>query len=233
MTQGPDDRYRSPFLPPREPPRPGEDGGKPVTTPAKPLSALLVEIAEDESRERISIADLVRAMHLRAIGALLLIFALPNAVPTPPGTSAILGLPLLYLTWQLMLGQTPWLPRFISDRSMGRADFASLIGKISPMLARAEKLLTARMPALTTPTAERIVGGLCLVLAAVLFLPIPLGNMLPAFAISVIALGILERDGLWILAGSIIGLVSLVIVSGVVWALVRTVGFLLANVFAG
>ncbi len=223
------DPYRSPFLPPL-PPAPAPPDPPPAP-PQQPLSQLLQEIAADPSRERIAIADLVQALRLRAIGALLLVFALPNVVPTPPGTSAILGLPLLYLTFQLMMGHTPWLPRFIAARSMARGDFAALIGKISPLLARAERLLTQRLSAMTTPTAERIVGGLCLVLALVLFLPIPLGNMLPAFAISVIALGVLERDGLWILAGAVIGLVSLVVVWGVVWALLKTALFVLANVF--
>lgn len=218
---------RSPFLPPLppEPPPPPEP-------PAQRLSSLLEEIAADPARERISVADLMAAMQLRAFGALLLIFALPNVVPTPPGTSAILGLPLVYLTLQLMLGRTPWLPRFINERSMSRGDFAAVVRKIAPMLARAEKLLKVRMEEFTTPTAERAVGALCLALAIVLFLPIPLGNMLPAFAISIIALGILERDGLWILAGAAIGVVSLLIVWGVVWALVKTVAYLLFHVFS-
>lgn len=61
----------------------------------KRLSAILDEIAADESRARIAVADLVTAMEARAYGALLLIFALPNVLPAPPGTSGILGLPLL------------------------------------------------------------------------------------------------------------------------------------------
>ncbi len=219
---------RSPFLPPLPPEPPPTPHG----ADTKRLSALLEEIAADPERERISIADLMEAMQLRAFGALLLIFALPNVVPTPPGTSAILGLPLVYLTLQLMLGRTPWLPKFIKDRSMSRGDFAAVVRKIAPMLARAEKLLKVRMEEFTTPTAERAVGALCLALAIVLFLPIPLGNMLPAFAISIIALGILERDGLWIVTGAAIGAVSLLIVWGVVWALVKTVAYLLFHVFS-
>src|SRR5690554_8128838 len=89
------------------------------------LSGLLLDIVQDETRTRISVADLLAALQVRAFGALLLIFALPNVIPTPPGTSAILGLPLLFLTAQMMLGQAPWLPRFIADRSMARGDLRS------------------------------------------------------------------------------------------------------------
>lgn len=231
MTRPPNP-YRSPFLPPL-PPEPAPAATAPPTEESPKLSALLGELAADASRERISISDLVATMQVRAIGALLLIFALPNAVPTPPGTSAILGLPLVYLTSQLMLGHTPWLPRFISERSISRRDFAAVVGKITPWLARAERLLTARVPQVTTPVAERLVGVLCFALAVVLFLPIPLGNMLPAIAISVIALGILERDGVWILTGGAIGIVALLIVWGVVLAFFKMLGFMMAHVFTG
>lgn len=207
-------------------PDPAADGRR------RKLSALLVEVAEDPSRERISVADMLELMRVRAFGAMLLIFAAPNIVPNIPGTSALLAIPLLYLTTQMMLGRPPHLPRFIAERSISRADFGRLMIRTAPYLARAERLLVPRLHAMTGPAVQRWVGGLCLVLSIVLILPVPLGNMLPGLAISVIALGILERDGLWVLIGIVISLLSLVVVSGVVWALMKAVAFLLANVFA-
>ena len=64
------------------------------------LSAILRQLAGDKSRERISIGDFFEVMGDRATGALILILALPNLVPTPPGTSAVLGAPLLFLAAQ-------------------------------------------------------------------------------------------------------------------------------------
>lgn len=209
-------------------PDPAADGGP----RRRKLSALLVEIAEDPARERISIADMLELMKARAFGAMLLIFAAPNIVPNIPGTSALLAIPLLYLTAQMMLGRPPQLPRFVAERSISRADFGRLMIRTAPYLARAERLLVPRLHVMTGPAVQRWVGGLCLVLSIVLILPVPLGNMLPGLAISVIALGILERDGLWVLIGIVISLLSLVIVSGVIWALIKAVAFLLANVFA-
>ena len=48
---------------------------------------------------------------------------------------------------------------------------------------------------------RRVVGLLCLLLAIVLPLPIPFGNVVPAATISLFALGLLARDGLAVLAG--------------------------------
>jgi hypothetical protein len=202
--------------------------------PARPrrLSELLREIADDTSRERIAIADLLLAMKDRAIGALLLIFALPNVLPTPPGTSTVLGAPLIFLAAQLALGRPPWLPKWIANRSIARRDFAALMNKAEPWLARAEKLLKPRFSAITRPPFEYGIGVVCFALAIILFLPIPLGNMLPALTICMLALGVLERDGVWIAAGVALTATSVVLVSGVVYAIVKSAIFILTNAFA-
>lgn len=203
--------------------------GRGGRTPRKKLSRILAETASDTRRDRISVGDLVDILQARAFGALLLIFALPNVLPTPPGTSGILGLPLIYLSAQMMLGRRPWLPQLIAGRSMGREDFAALVGRVSPLLERAERLLVERHLYLATDTAQRGLGAICLALALVLVLPIPLGNILPALAISLIALGVLERDGLWIACGTIVALTSMIIVYGVLYALFRSMSFLLLS----
>lgn len=201
-----------------------------VTSRRLPLSELLREIADDQSRERISIGDLLLALGDRALGALLFTFAFPNILPTPPGTSAVLGAPLIFLAAQLAFGRKPWLPAIIAKRSMSREDFRALVLRIGPWLGRAEKLLRPRASALALPPMEYVVGIVCLLLAVLLVLPIPLGNVLPALAISLMALGVLERDGLWVLAGFIVAAISTVVVSGVVFAMIKTALFLFAQV---
>ncbi|RTL99273.1 exopolysaccharide biosynthesis protein [Ancylobacter rudongensis] len=191
------------------------------------LSEVLSAIAADETRERIAVGDLLKVMQERAFGPLMLIFALPNVLPTPPGTSSVLGAPLVFLTAQLALGWSPWLPPIIARRSIARKDFAAFVAKAAPWLARAEKLLRPRLGVLAHPPAENIIGVMCCVLALILVLPIPLGNMLPALAICILALGILERDGVWILAGMAVAIASIGVVSGVIWAFIKAGLFLL------
>jgi hypothetical protein len=55
------------------------------------LSAMLHQLALDDSRDRIAVSDLLTALGDRALAALLFVFAVPNVLPVPPGTSAILG----------------------------------------------------------------------------------------------------------------------------------------------
>lgn len=194
----------------------------PLDAPARlPLSAMLEQLARDDSRERVAVGDLLAALGDRALAALLFVFAFPNVLPTPPGTSAILGAPLIFLAAQLAFGLKPWLPRVIASRSMARADFERLITRVSPWLARAERLLKPRWSTLAAPPMEYLIGLVCLLLSCVLVLPVPLGNMLPALAVSLFALGVLERDGVWVIAGAVAAVVAAVVVSGVVWAMVK------------
>lgn len=203
----------------------------PARARSQTLSQVLSTIAADPNRDAIAINDLITLLSGRGRAGLILLFALPNVLPAPPGMSGVLGLPLLYLSSQMMLGRVPWLPRFIGHRSMPRDRFALLMDTAAPWLIRAERLLRPRWSWLVNHRAERMIGAFCLLLAAVLALPIPLGNMLPALAISLIALGVLERDGLWVLIGTVTGLVSLFIVAGVVYALIKSTIFLLFNAF--
>jgi hypothetical protein len=187
---------------------------------SRKLSAILAAIAADTSRERIGIGDLVALMRDRAFGVLMFIFAVPNVVPTPPGVSSVLGAPLLFLALQLAIGRRePWLPKIIAQRTLPAAEFAAVVRRVVPWIARAERLLKPRLEVLARPPCERLIGLVCLMLAVVLFLPIPLGNMLPAFTISVLALAILERDGAAVLIGYALAAASMFIVSGVIYGM--------------
>jgi hypothetical protein len=196
------------------------------------LSQILIQIANDQSRQRISLGGLIDALHDRAIGALIFVFAFPNTIPLPPGASSILGAPLLFLTAQLALGRPAWLPKIIATRSIDRTHFATVVHRIAPWLARAERLLRPRVQILTRPPVEYLIGAVCLLLSIILFLPIPMGNMPPAIAICLFALAILERDGIWVLAGFGAAIAAVAIVWGVLFALIESALFLFGRLIA-
>lgn len=182
----------------------------------------MLRLVGEEADERIKLSTLVDAFQDRAFGALMFILAAPNAIPLPPGTSAVLGLPLVLVSAQLALGHRRlWLPAALASRTIPRQDFQSLVGRALPVLRRVERVLAPRLTILFGPVSERLIGSICLLLAIVLFLPIPLGNMLPGIAVSLFALALLQRDGVAALAGGLAAAVSLgllVAVSGALWA---------------
>lgn len=190
------------------------------------LSALLLDFAENFRSERVRVQDITDSLGQRSFGFILLIFALPNSLPILgiPGVSTITGLPMLFVAVQMALGhQRVWLPRWIANSSLATTDFQGLIRKVCPWLQRIEKLMRPRLTFLTLGNAERWLGAFCVLLAFLLVLPIPLGNLLPALGILFIALGLIESDGVCVLAGIAIGAAAWAFLSGLVMLGIQTV----------
>lgn len=208
------------------PPASGSDPG-PEPSPDRaggraPASVLLTDFAAGWQGERVRLRDIVDVLEDRAYGLLLLLLAAPNILPNPiPGVSGILGVPLVLVAAQLALGRPhPWFPRVLAERSLDAAHFRTMADKIAPWLRRMERLTRPRLRWLCRPPFERALALFCLVLAVVLALPIPLGNILPALAVTLIALGMIEHDGVAIAAGLLLGVVAAAIVSTVVVGMV-------------
>jgi hypothetical protein len=172
-----------------------------MSPPHRPLSAILSEIVEAEAPQ-MTLAELTGRFGGRAIGALLFVFGLACALPLPPGATTVFGLPLLALAAQLMLGASqPWLPERVKRRPIPAARLRDGFARAIPWLRRAEAVSRPRLAVMFTPAGQRLIGGVCTVLAVVLILPIPLGNMLPALAVSTLSFSLIQRDGLIALAG--------------------------------
>ena len=198
----------------------------PDTTPRqrpRRTSHLLRDFVTGHPEPRISLGVLRDALGDRGFGVLLFIFALPNLVPVNiPLLSAVLGLPLVLLAAQLTYGRhKPWFPRWLTERSFSREGFANVVLRSLPYLEGAERLLRPRLTVLLSWTGERLIGLAILVLALVLFLPIPFANWLPACAIAIIGLAIVEKDGLAVLVGLAVGIASLVVAAAVVIGLIK------------
>ena len=89
-----------------------------------------------------------------------------------------------------------------------------------PYLERTERLLKPRLTGLLSWTGERLIGVALLVLAITLTLPIPFGNWLPAFAIAIVGLALVEKDGVAVLVGLGVGAASLIVIGVVVGGLI-------------
>jgi hypothetical protein len=195
------------------------------------LSDILTDIANDSARDRIAIADIRDAMGDRAFGALMFVFAAPNTLPVnAPGVSVVLGIPLLFLSLQLMFGfAVPWLPQAVVQATVTRQRFAKVMGVVVPWMRRAEKLSKPRWPVFAAGFAERVIGLVCVVLSVVLILPVPFGNMGPGIAVCVLAFALLERDGKASLAGLGTSALALVLAWGVIVAIVKTVSLIVRH----
>lgn len=172
-------------------------------------SDLLIGMLSGSEKERLSIGEMIDSLGDRAFGVLILLCALPNCIPGPPGLSTVTGLPIVIFSIQLILGShRPWLPEFLRSRSFVRQDLLNLVRKAEPWLRRLERISRPRLGGLIHGPAERFAGAVILMLSFILVLPIPLGNLFPALAIAIIALALMEQDGLAVLVGYVGAILS-------------------------
>ena len=175
-------------------------------------SEMLKEFARSRTGERVSVGEIVAALGDRGLGVLIAIFALPNVFPsTVPFGNVLTGIPVILFAVQLMLGvERTILPGFIARRTISTEFLKDAVPRVAALLAWFESLLRPRLPFMTTPKGERFIGILCMLLSIVSTLPVPFGHQLPALGIMLIGLGLIERDGLAMLAGAALGAVGIV-----------------------
>ena len=67
-------------------------------------------------------------------------------------------------------------------------------------------------------TGEFVVGAVCLFLAILLVIPLPLGNWPPAFALFFYGVALSERDGIILAVATVIGAIATVVFFGVLFS---------------
>jgi hypothetical protein len=183
------------------------------------LSQLLRRLIDEYPADRIGPVAVADWLGDRALGGVFLLFAMFNLLPLPPGSTFVTGPPLLLISVQLMLGYSrPWFPNTLKRRGITKTDLSAVLGKFLKWEIWIEKLVRPRHFGLIDGKATRIIGAICTLLSVILVLPIPLGNHLPALTMSVFALGIIYRDGLATIVGGLLTIVSLTVVSGMIFA---------------
>lgn len=193
---------------------------------------ILIATLEKSDEPRLSIGALIDGLGERAFGILMLLCALPNCVPAPPGTSTITGLPIVIFSAQLLFGSNrPWLPNFLRDRSVPRADLLSIVRKAEPYIRKLERLSRPRLTSLVTGTPERLAGLVVLLLSIILVLPVPLGNLFPAIAIAIISVALMEQDGIALLVGYVAAVASSAIAFAVITVMVEFTLHLIQRLF--
>lgn len=149
---------------------------------------------------------ILEQLNERAFGLFLLVLALPCCIPFLYGVPQVVSFPLMFVAFQLLIGRrTPWLPARLGNRTVSAQALHSLAERAGPWLRRIELFSRPRLTALTRPPVERIVGALLVAFSASILVPLPLTNTVPAVAIVVISAGLLQRDGLLVILGGLLG----------------------------
>ncbi len=197
-------------------------------------SDIIFDLAQGPPTDAVAVADIIMAFGDRSFGLAMLLLAAVNCVPLPMpvGVSTPTGAVMMVFAVQLALGRPrPWLPARVLARTMRRSQVARVARAIVPRLRRIERVLRPRLPALVEGAGERVAGWACVVLAALLMLPIPFANFLPAVAIVLFSLGIVEKDGVLVAIAYVAMLAALAWIAAIGWVAILAALMLVGAIF--
>ena len=183
-----------------------------------PTSAVLEGLLEDAPPDQVTLNWILDRLRARSFGIAMLMIAL---VALLPGASPIMGILLAVPAIQMILARpAPVLPRFIAGRRVSSARLARLIGRVAPVLKRMERLVR---PRLRTPfeATKRVVGLVILLLGATLLTPIPFSHVIPALVVMLLAVALLEEDGVLLCLALVAAVISLSVTAAAVWGTIE------------
>jgi len=173
------------------------------------------------------IYEIVEEFHENGIVLAMIFFSLPVAIPLPypPGFTTIMGTPLIILSIQMLLGFTKVrLPRKINDYKIKNSALINISNKVMPTIKIVERYIRPRFGFAKSVYCEQFIGLISLICAISVAIPLPLTNAIPALAIAIMALGLLNRDGLVIIVGFITSIIGLIIAAAAMaasWAFIK------------
>jgi hypothetical protein len=172
--------------------------------------------------ERLTVADILGVLRDRAFALFVVLLGLPNCLPMPPPIPLLCGLLLAFVAIQIVVGlPAPWLPKGLLGRSIARVDLERAVSRAVPVFQRLERVSRPRFAILDHVVAVRLIGVLLLVLAlGLLFAPPLIGQIPLGIAVCLVGLGLVERDGVMVLAGLAIGSFGMTLSFGFVYAIV-------------
>ncbi len=182
-----------------------------MTTPltAEPERTLLQTIellAQAAPEEGFSLREIFDRLDESAFGAGLFLLALPCCIPFLYGVPQVVALPMLALAFQMVIGrEEPWLPATLGKRKIDRKGLTQMATGGRKWFGWIEAIIRPRFSVITGRRSERVIGLFLFFFSASILTPLPMTNTVPGMAVAVTAFGLMQKDGLAVTAGIILG----------------------------
>jgi hypothetical protein len=156
--------------------------------------------------DTIALKDIIRLVGHDSILVILILLSALNIILSPlPINSFVLGIPLfifsLFYLFKWDLENKEW---SLFKKQFSCKSWRNYINALIPYIVKFEKLSSPRWHHAMI-LENRIISGLSLsLLAMIIFLPIPFANIPGSIGMILVSLGILQRDGAFVLLGYLV-----------------------------
>jgi hypothetical protein len=179
------------------------------------LGRSLQDIASQLRGETVTLQDVLTLLGEQGMLVFCAFLTLPFLLPISiPGVSTVFGAVIILLGIGIAFNRLPWLPQRLIERPIQVSSLKPILERGAVFVSRFDRLTHTRLTGLTSTTALKRLHGLALAFGGVLLLfpfgIIPLTNTLPGFAVLLLSIGILQRDGYFLIAGYVLLLLTVV-----------------------
>ena len=181
-----------------------------MTSTAIPTDKTLLQtieaLAERAPEDGFSLRAIFDQLDESAFGAGLFLLALPCCIPFLYGVPQVVSLPMMALAAQMAMGrEQPWMPDKLGNRKIDRKGLTQMAAGGRKWLGWIERIIRPRFTVITGKRSERVIGLFLCVFCASILVPLPMTNTVPGFAVAIASFGLMQKDGLMVIAGLVIG----------------------------
>lgn len=156
--------------------------------------------------QTITLRQLMSAMGEQGFLFLCALLTLPFLIPVSiPGVSTVFGAAIIMISLAIILNRMPWLPARLLNRQIETEKLVPTLRKGADMVSKLDRFVRPRLRFLTTAGLVNRLNGAAIMYGGILLMfplgLIPFSNTLPGIAILLLAIGMLQRDGMTVLAG--------------------------------
>ena len=169
-------------------------------------------LAGDAGPDGFTLAEIMDRLDERAFGAMMFVLALPCCVPFLYLVPQIVALPMMALAAQMAFGrEEPWLPSGLAKRRIDKAGLTNTAKGGRKWFGWVEAISRPRLTFLTGAGPERVIGAILCLFCASILVPLPGTNTVPGFAVAMVSFGLMERDGVLVSGGLVLGVLWIAI----------------------
>ena len=189
------------------------------------LARLLRRLADDGGDHGLTLREIRDRLDERAYGLLILLLSIPCLVPGLYGVPQAVGVIIILVAAQLLIGRAePWLPGWILNLRAKGAWLKPMADFAETRLGWIDRLSRPRLLGFATGAGERLAA--IFMILATLTIVLPFTNTVPSIALALLSVGLIQRDGLFVITGagvatawlSLLGAVSVGLLMGADWA---------------
>lgn len=177
----------------------------PILADKHTFSSELGQLVARLAGQPASLDDIFEATRGRGYYVVLVLIAAPFVSPLPlPGVSIPFGFAITALGIRLGIDRGPWLPRRLLQRKLAPRFLASVMGAATRLMTMLEIVVRPRWGFVSNHAIFSRIAGLLIAAAGVMLMlpiPLPFSNSLPAWAVLLLSIGALGRDGLFFFLG--------------------------------